>query len=399
MKITYLYQYFGTPKGSWSTRVYELSRRWVQAGHDVTVITAPYEKSDTRANGFVSEQWVDGIRLVVIDSGDDNRISVWRRVWRAIIFALVGTYYNIRIKSDIVIASSGPITIGIPALMGRIVKRSPIVFEVRDLWPDGGIEMGLIKGAFKIKLSRWFERKCYQASTLIITSSVGQKQHISSRFPTLKIEVIPHATDLSLFSPKGHRTWPFEGNLTHVFFHIGSLGFIHNTQFIVEAGRILAEKKCKHIGIIFIGEGSERVSMEALVKKYGIEDIVQFWGIRSKHDVADALQYATGTLFSTLNNPVQNTCSPNKLYDSFAAGIPVIQTTTGWIATLFNESGCGLNVSPTDPMEMAEAMIWMSEHPKETSEMALSARRLAENRFNADVLATQYMDYLQAIIL
>ena len=149
MKITYLYQYFGTPKGSWSTRVYELSRRWVQAGHDVTVITAPYEKSDTRANGFVSEQWVDGIRLVVIDSGDDNRISVWRRVWRAIIFALVGTYYNIRIKSDIVIASSGPITIGIPALMGRIVKRSPIVFEVRDLWPDGGIEMGLIKGAFK----------------------------------------------------------------------------------------------------------------------------------------------------------------------------------------------------------------------------------------------------------
>lgn len=69
MKITYLYQYFGTPKGSWSTRVYELTKRWVQEGHEVTVITAPYEKSDTRANGFVSEQWVDGIRIIVIDSG------------------------------------------------------------------------------------------------------------------------------------------------------------------------------------------------------------------------------------------------------------------------------------------------------------------------------------------
>lgn len=397
MKITYLYQYFGTPNGSWSTRVYELSRRWVQAGHEVTVITAPYEKSDTRANGFVSEQWVDGIRLIVIDSGDDNRIAIWKRVYRAILFAIVSTYYNIKIKSDVVIASSGPITIGIPALIGRWFKRAPFVFEVRDLWPDGGIEMGLIRGKLKIWLSRWFEGICYRKSKLIITSSLGQKDHIATRFPKLSIEVIPHATDLNLFHPVPTRTWPYEGAFKYVFLHIGSLGFIHNTRFIVEAARVLFERQRHDIGVVFIGDGSDRMLMEQLVKDYGIEKQVQFWGIRKKHEVAEALHFATGTLFTTLNNPVQNTCSPNKLYDSFAAGIPVIQTTTGWISTMFTASKCGINVSPTDPTEMANAMIRMCDHPAETEQMAKASRELAEKEFNADALAKRYLSYLQAV--
>ena len=58
IKITYLYQYFGTPKGSWSTRVYELTRRWAKKEVDVTVITAPYDKSDIKPQGFVSTQIV-----------------------------------------------------------------------------------------------------------------------------------------------------------------------------------------------------------------------------------------------------------------------------------------------------------------------------------------------------
>ena len=61
MKIIFFYQYFGTPNGGWSTRVYELTRRWVKEGHKVTVVTAPYEKSDIKADGFISHQTIEGI--------------------------------------------------------------------------------------------------------------------------------------------------------------------------------------------------------------------------------------------------------------------------------------------------------------------------------------------------
>ncbi|MGI9192876.1 MAG: glycosyltransferase family 4 protein [Chitinophagaceae bacterium] len=397
MKITYLYQYFGTPKGSWSTRVYELAKRWVQEGHEVTVITAPYEKSDTRAQGFVSEQWVEGIRLLVIDSGDDNRMPVWKRVRNAIQFACVSAYYNWKTSSDIVIASSGPITIGIPGLIGKWFKRAPLVFEVRDLWPDGGIEMGFIRGSFKIKISRWFEQLIYKNSAMLITSSRGQKDHIQQRFPNQLIHVIPHATDLNLFANAEQNANPFDAKFKFVFLHIGSLGFIHNTRHIVEAAKLVQARGRKDIGIVFIGEGSERASIEALVAEYGLNNMVQFWGIKPKQDVAKCLKYATATLFTTLDNPVQNTCSPNKLYDSFAAGIPVIQTTTGWIKNMFNETHCGINVSPNRYEDMADAIMYLSDHSDVVRQMGENARQLAFNEFNADVLARRYLTYLKTL--
>ena len=94
MKITYLYQYFGTPKGSWSTRVYELTRRWVKNGVEVTVITAPYDKSDIKSKGFIHSKLVKGVKVIVINSGDSNQYSFLKRVYKALIFSLVSIYFK-----------------------------------------------------------------------------------------------------------------------------------------------------------------------------------------------------------------------------------------------------------------------------------------------------------------
>ncbi len=89
MNILFFYQYFGTPKGSWSTRVYELTRRWVEAGHSVTVVTTPYDKSDIQADGFISKMEVEGIDIIIVNSGDSNLFPIWKRVTRALIFSLI----------------------------------------------------------------------------------------------------------------------------------------------------------------------------------------------------------------------------------------------------------------------------------------------------------------------
>ena len=73
MKILFFYQYFGTPKGSWSTRVYEFTRRWVKEGHEVTVVTAPYEKSDIRATRLIERQDIEGVKLIVLNLPDSNK--------------------------------------------------------------------------------------------------------------------------------------------------------------------------------------------------------------------------------------------------------------------------------------------------------------------------------------
>lgn len=397
MKIIYFYQYFGTPKGGWSTRVYELTKRWVQEGYEVTVVTSPYDKSDIKAQGFISHQEIDGINLIVIDAGDSNRFPILKRVFRAITFAKLSIWYALFANYDVAIASSGPITIGLPLIFSKIFRRKKTIFEVRDLWPAGGIEMGMIKKKWQQSLALWFEKKCYQHADIVVSSSVGQQKHILNRFPKKIVEVIPNASDIPLFGVQAAGQLPEYTIGKKLFTHIGSLGLIHNMNFWVDiAHKVSLMDPNDEILFVFIGDGAERNQLENKVAQLKLKNI-KFLGLKPKNELPIWVQNSVATLFATLDNPVQNTCSPNKIFDSFAAGIPIIQTSTGWIYELVNTSQCGINISLDDPKTGAEKLIHLSKNPELQRELGINARKLAETTFNRDLLAQQYLNFMNSI--
>lgn len=394
MKVLVFYQYFGTSKGSWSTRYYEFARRWVNAGMDVTIITSPYEKSDIQANGFISRQNIEGINLIVINVPDSNRIGVLRRAMRSLLFSIISVWYAITLKYDLIISSSGPITVGIPALAGNILRRKPFIFETRDLWPAGGIEMGKIKNPFLIQWALKFEGILYRKAKTVITCSEGQKQHIQSRYPKINIETIPHGGDLELFGDPG--VTPVSTHGKFLFTHIGSLGLIHNCRLIIDAALYISKHFPDHkLRIAFIGEGAEKADLIKLAEKYHLT-FVEFHELMPKEALPPWIKASRATLFTTLNNVVQNTSCPNKIFDSFAAGVPVIQTTTGWIKVLFEKEKCGINVAPDNPEMLATAMMDLSTNHKEYDEMCKNAGRLALNEFNRNNLAVMYQRILNS---
>lgn len=395
VKILFFYQYFGTPQGSWSTRVYELCRRWVAAGHKVTVVTAPYEKSDIKAQGFISRQQVEGIKLIVINAGDSNRLPVIWRVIRAMIFAMFSVFYALRLRYDVLIASSGPITIGLPLIAAKLLRGKPTVFEVRDLWPAGGIEMGLINKKWQQHFAIWFERLCYRKSDTVVTASIGQKAQIAARFPNLRIEVIPNASDISLFDTSAQEQLPNWAKGKKLFTHIGSLGFIHNMRYWIEVARALKTlPEASDIVFVFIGDGAQRSMLEGMKAEWGLENVI-FLGLKPKKELPVWVQNSVATLFATLDNPVQNTCSPNKIFDSFAAGIPIIQTTSGWIGNLVQKENCGINVPIDNPEKAAHQIYHFSKQPEKIKLKGENAKRLAQTTFNRDRLAQKYLSILE----
>jgi glycosyltransferase involved in cell wall biosynthesis len=398
VQILFFYQYFGTPKGSWSTRVYELTRRWVAAGHTVTVVTTPYDKSDIDPNGFISSLYIEGVKVIVVNSGDSNLFPVWKRVFRAVVFSIMAMYYAVRLKADVIVASSGPITIGLPLIAAKLLRRRKTVFEVRDLWPSGGIELGLIKPGFQSKLGFWFEKVCYTNADYIVTASVGQKDHILKRFPKNRIEVIPNASDLELFGTPATEMLPgfTEGKV--LFTHIGSLGLIHNTTYWIDVARELkARPDAANIVLVFIGEGADRAKLEAQKDELGLDNL-KFLGLKPKSQLPVWVQRSCATLFATTSNPVQDTSSPNKVFDSFAAGVPIIQTSRGWIYDLVQEYQCGINVSLDDPAGAAEQLVWLAKHPDLRNVMGAKALTLAQTQFNRELLAQKYLDILAGLL-
>ena len=401
MRILYIYQYFGTPGGSWSTRAYELARRWVKEGHEVTVVTSPYDKSDIKATRYTERREWEGIRLIVIDSGDSNRLPVWRRAFNAVRFALTSAYYSVSEPSDVVIASSGPITVGIPGLLARWIGRRKLVFEVRDLWPQGGIELGLIKGSFKKKASYLFEAVCYRNSRLVVAASVGMEKSIRERFPGVRTLVIPNASDNDLFGKNALMratpqdiAWNPEDLDAPLFLYTGSLGLMDAVDEILHGFARLKGRVA--FRCLIVGDGAERKQLEELTRSLGLEEQVRFIGLRPKYEIAAYYAMATASFVVFKNRPVLSTVSPNKMFDSLAAGVPIVQNTGGWIRDLVAVHGCGFNIQAGDADSMAQGILGCYDG-ETMRRMSEACTELARGMFDRDRLATLYLENLSEI--
>jgi glycosyltransferase involved in cell wall biosynthesis len=392
VRILIIYSYFCTPKGYWSTRWYEFARRWVAEGHDVQVLSAPYEKSDIPKKAGDYEY--DGIKLKVYNSPDNNRNTKASRAWNAVKFAMLSSLHVVKNNYDVVVASSGPLSVALPMLVASKFKKSATVFEVRDLWPDAAISMGVIKNNLLIKALHGFEKWAYHSADYVVTTSVGQQKHILKKYGKLKVDCISNSSDSYLFNETKDNVIKAKYEGQKLILHLGSLGFIHNCKYWID---LAAEIKNPNYHIVFIGDGNERTVLEHLALEKNLKN-VEFIGIIPKTELSQWTSIAAVSLFSTLSTDVQETCSPNKLFDSLEAGLPLIQTTKGWISEMVSEYKVGLNISASSPKEAARQVEEYLEDEGELRAASIRAKKLAELKFNRDNLSSQYLELLNKIV-
>jgi len=395
MKIVYFYQYFSTPKGSWGTRVYEFAREWVKQGHDVTVVTSIYSKSDLKADKFIEDQYFEGIHIKVLNVTIDNKQPFLKRIWSFILYSILSCYYALTLKADVVIASSGPITVGIPGLIARYVRGRKLVFETRDLWPEGAIELGIIKSPFMQKISYWFERQCYKASSFIVTLSPGMTQNIKRRFNIAIVDDVTNAANIPLFSTPVPFTSATLIPKSYAIY-TGNIGMVNNSYWLYEAAKILKDKGREDIVILLVGEGQQREELVALATEQNVVNFIRL-GLMPKNDLIAYIQQSFVSLVPLKGTPVLDTSSPNKFFESLAAGIPVIQNTQGWMKDFLEEHKVGLTLDPNDPEQLANKLIWMKDHPEESSEMGIKGLSIAKSFFDKDYLATKMLNILKGV--
>lgn len=395
MKIVYFYQLFSTPKGAWGTRVYEFTRKWVEQGHEVTVVSSIYSKSDLKATKLIEDQYFDGVHVKVLNVLLDNKQSFYERVWSFLKYSFLSSYYALTLKADVVIASSGPLTVGIPGLIARYIRGRKLVFEVRDLWPSGAIEFGFIKNPLLKKMCYWFEGQCYKAASYIVTLSPGMTQDIVRRYDVDKIDDVTNAANIQLFSTPA----PFPNSVVEPYqyaIYTGNIGMVNNSYWLYEAAKVLKDMGRPDIVILLIGEGQQREELEEKAKQEGITNFIRL-DLMPKKDLVGYLQKAFVSLVAFKGSPVLDTCSPNKFFESLAAGIPVIQNTQGWMKDFLVEHNVGFTLNPNDPEELAKTLIWMKDNPNEVQYMGVNASDVATRFFDKDFLADKMLGILEEV--
>lgn len=394
MKILYFHQYFGTPQGSWSTRAYEWTRRWAAEGDDVTVVTSVYDLSDLKAKGLVSKFEIDGVDVRMLNITQSSKHSVLRKFCTFAVFALVSSWYALTVKADVVIVSSGPITVGIPGLIARYLRRTPLVFEARDLWPEGAIQLGIVRNPLMIRMARCFERMCYRAASSVVFASDGQADWIRNQYGFTHLDVVTNISDNELADRvAGTLQLPEWAEGKRLVLFTGTLGLIHDCSQLLDVAEVLQKRSEDDFLIVIVGDGAERPQLEQRAKDTQLKN-VRFLGRVTKETAMSWLTEAHCLLSTVKDVPFLATASPIKLFDSFAAATPVVQTTQGWMKDLLEREECGLTVPQGDPEAMADAIVRLQREPGLRDKLSGNAKRVAVNLFDRNVLA----DKMRAIV-
>ncbi len=406
MKILYISQYFPPEMGAPSARVFELSRRWVQQGHSVTVLTGfPHHPTGKippqyRQHIFKRED-NSGIRIVRTYVYPTANRGFFKRILSYLSFMfsaiLIGTWTTG--KPDVVVATSPQFFVAIAGYVVSRLKRRPFVFEVRDLWPESIVQLGQLKNRWLIGLLEKIEVFLYhRAARIVVVAEASVPILIEKGIPREKIAIIKNGVDLTLFNPEKHQpdlpaTLGLEGKF--VVSYIGTMGLSHALDKVLETARILQEHQDIHF--LLIGEGAEKPNLLRQKKELGLRNVT-FLDQIDKERLPYYYRMSDVVLVTLRGLPLFRCVIPSKIFEIMAMARPILISVDGEARQLVvDQAGAGLFVPPENPEEMARAILRLRSDEPLRQSLARNGRQFVERYFDRDKLADEYLTILQNV--
>lgn len=398
MKILYLHQYFRIPTQSGGTRSFWIALELIKKGHSVTLITS----RENQAN-LIEKELINGINVVFIKNAYSNKMSASRRLISFFNFMLISSYVALIQKEiNLVYATSTPLSIGVPALLLRYFKRVQFFFEVRDLWPEFPIQVGVIKSSILQRFLRKYEKLIYKKALHIIALSPGMKDGIlKTGVDHYKITVIPNMSKIDKFFPREPdldicTKFGFSKDKFKII-HFGAMGYANGLEYLINAAKIFKDRHYNDIQIILLGDGMIKEYLHKLVVKNNLRDWIVFIDKQPMNITSEIVNICDCSVVTFIDLPVLQTNSPNKLFDSLSAGKPVIVNSRGWTKEIVENNQCGFFVNPNEPEEFVNSIMTLKNDKKLALKMGNNSRILAEQKFDKSILCEKLVQIIENI--
>lgn len=401
MHILYFHQHFSTPSGATGIRSYEMAKKLISRGHTVTMVCGSYNCANTGLSSpfqkGVRKGTVEGINVVEFELAYSNKDTFIKRFITFIKFALRSMLFTLTAQYDLIFATSTPLTVALPGLMGRWLRRKPFVFEVRDLWPELPKKMGVIKNPLILGLMGILEWATYKSAHGLIGLSPGIQQGILRvGVSPSRVTVIPNGCDISLFAEHNNQ-WQPEHIKPEDFMAVftGTHGIANGLHVIIEAAKILKDRGNDQIKFVLVGEGKLKSALKAQALEHKLTNVI-FLDAVEKVKISQLLSRADVGLQILANVPAfYYGTSPNKFFDYIAAGLPVLINYPGWLAEKVMEYQCGTVVEPDNPEAIANSLIELNQNRSRLQEIGAGALLLAKSEFDRSNLSAQFVDWLE----
>jgi len=403
MNIWILNHYAVTPDLPGGTRHFDFGRELVKEGHNVTIFASAFHYSQFKYVKIQKKQLYkienfDGVKFVWIKTFPYKK-NDWRRTLSMLDFAFKAFIVGMEFPApDIIIGSSVHLLSPLSAYLLSLYFKVPFIMEVRDLWPDTLVDIGILsKKSFTFMLLKKLELFLYKKAKRIIYIPPYASDYFSDLGVSLnKTKHIPNGVDLNRF-PK------ILGDLNtndKVFklTYTGHFGPSAGLKDAIKAISLIIEKGYDVL-LRLIGDGSERSILEEMVKEGNLFPWINIIGPVPKEEVYKYLITSDALLHIELDFDTSKWGgSPNKIYDYLASGKPIIYC-SNFVKEWLDKINCGLYAPPGNAEKLADTIVKIiNMKPEERAAMGERGRDYVEKHHSISFLAKEFLSLINSVI-
>jgi glycosyltransferase involved in cell wall biosynthesis len=397
--------------GAPAARVSELSRHWVNAGHEVTVLTGFPNHPDGVVRPEYRKDFYRGLYREKVNGV--NVVRTWllpfpnRKAYeRALNYSsfcvsasITGSFLD---RPDVVIATSPQLLVGLSGWWISKFKNTPLVLEIRDLWPESLAAVGV--GRSNSLLHRTIANLagflyCKADHIAVVTPAFRERLIDDWRVPDQKISVVPNGVETQLFSP--HKSNPqlrralnAEGKF--VVSYIGTLGLAHGLETLLAAAERL-QFTAPQVLFLLVGDGAERERVVALAKSKNLPNIC-FVPQQPREKIPAYICASDACLVLLRKSTVFETVIPTKMLEFMSCARPVILGVDGQARSILESSGSGICTPPENADALCDAILRLQQQPSQRQAMGRNGREYIVQNLSRQRTAADYLNVLQTLL-
>ena len=407
MRIVFFSHYFPPEGNAPASRTYEHCRRWVAAGHDVTVITCtPNVPDGVVYKGYRNRlkpqrETIEGVKVlrtwtyVAANSGGAKRILNYV----SYMFSAVICFLFLCRRPDVIVATSPQFFCGWAGVIASRLKWCPFVLEIRDIWPESIATVGAMKDGFILWLLAVMERMMYRSAAHIVTVGYGYRDNILSKVDCKdRISVVTNGVDLELFScspgfSKFRESYELQDKF--VCSYVGTIGMAHGLSVVVRAAVELKRLKREDIVFCLVGDGASRKAVAEEAESAGVSSMIRMTGLLPKSEIPGVLSGSDCLLIHLKKTDLFQTVIPSKMFEAMAMNRPLIMGVQGESAEIVSRSRSGILIEPENDAELVEALIKLTTSEQSYVSYSSGGRKFVSEHYSRDVLAESMLRILE----
>lgn len=400
LRILYLSQYFPPEVGATQTRAYEMARHLAAAGHHVTMLAeVPNHPAGVIPPEYRGKLWerkpldgIDVVRLWVKTSPAKNfRTRMLFYLSYMVMAIIAGVIVSIGRgkRYDLVYATSPPLFVALAGAVIGILTGTRFVMEVRDLWPESAVALGELSSERAIKLAQKVADFCYRrARRLVVVTKGIEDRLLAEGISKRKLSLITNGANVDEFRPMPDEAARLKQELgleeRFVAIYAGIHGIAQGMETLAEVAEKLQDRP--DIVLVTVGEGPRKATLRELVQERKIGNLMLL-PEQPRERMAAYLSMAGCSLVPLRDDPLFAGALPSKMFEGLASGTPVVLSVRGEAAEVLREAGGGISVQPEDAGAIADAILWLRDHPDQARRMGEQGRAFVVERYSRQAQA------------